>query len=344
MSTILSEEEMEQEDLAKGQNVPGINSIENTTDNSSKKQPSRSEQRVANRAEKRMRYDEMIKALQGGGEYKTPSEEQLEWERKRKKRAQIFAAIGDGLSALSNLWATTQGAPSAYDGKNTISGAINSKYEKLNAIRAGKENEFYNRAQAEEDKNYRRGIDKANMEFRKSQAQAEEERHRENIKLKTDAATQAQKNWEQGQQNAEKRHKETLEYQRQRDEKNRRSQEKIATEKAEANGRKAVRGNEIVFSDGTANKVKVWGNVWKGSMPSVYNAIIEDNPELLPPLVRNGVEKLSRQQMETFVQENWHKSKSAKQIMKTLSTLDPDAMTSEISEEEEDDFSEYEIK
>ena len=49
------------------------------------------------------------------------SPEEREDERKRQKRAAIFSAISDGAAAISNLWATTQGAKNAYDGKDTMS-------------------------------------------------------------------------------------------------------------------------------------------------------------------------------------------------------------------------------
>ena len=50
-------------------------------------------------------YAELYKKL---NPYKQPTDEELAKERKKQKRDQIFAAIGDGISALSNLFFTTQ--------------------------------------------------------------------------------------------------------------------------------------------------------------------------------------------------------------------------------------------
>lgn len=73
-------------------------------------------------------YAELFKQL---NPYKPPTEEELAKERKKQKREQIFAAIGDGISALSNLFFTTQYAPNMYTGKDTASGKVKVKYDRL---------------------------------------------------------------------------------------------------------------------------------------------------------------------------------------------------------------------
>lgn len=59
-----------------------------------------------------MSYADMFAAMEP---YKQPTKEELEKERKKEKRERLFAAIGDGISALSNLFFTTQYAPNMYD-------------------------------------------------------------------------------------------------------------------------------------------------------------------------------------------------------------------------------------
>ncbi|MFM7008878.1 MAG: hypothetical protein ACKO0Z_06035 [Betaproteobacteria bacterium] len=59
-----------------------------------------------------MSYADMLAAMDP---YKEPTEEELENERKKEKRERLFASIGDGISALSNLFFTTQYAPNMYD-------------------------------------------------------------------------------------------------------------------------------------------------------------------------------------------------------------------------------------
>ena len=81
---------------------------------------------------KRMSYEDMFKKL---NPYQPPTEQELEKERKKQRREQIFAAIGDGISALSNLFFTTQYAPNMYSGRNTASQRTRERWDKLAAER-----------------------------------------------------------------------------------------------------------------------------------------------------------------------------------------------------------------
>ena len=76
----------------------------------------------------RMSYVEMFQKM---SPYEPPTEEELEKERKKEKREKIFAAIGDGIAALSNLFFTTHGAPNAYDPKNSLSAKAQERWDKL---------------------------------------------------------------------------------------------------------------------------------------------------------------------------------------------------------------------
>lgn len=81
---------------------------------------------------KRMSYEDMFNKL---NPYQPPTEQELEKERKKQRREQIFAAIGDGISALSNLFFTTQYAPNMYSGRNTASQRTNERWDRLAAER-----------------------------------------------------------------------------------------------------------------------------------------------------------------------------------------------------------------
>lgn len=81
---------------------------------------------------KRFSYAEMFSMLNPRAEM-TPEEQEKEKKRDRSRR--IISAIGDGISALSNLYFTTQGAPNAYTGQNTLSAAYQRRHDTLNARR-----------------------------------------------------------------------------------------------------------------------------------------------------------------------------------------------------------------
>lgn len=92
--------------------------------------------------QKRMSYVQMYQEL---NPFKPPTEEELKKERRKQKREQIFAAIGDGISALSNLFFTTRGAPNMYNyqAKNQ-SQTVQDRWDKLKAEREANTKEYNN--------------------------------------------------------------------------------------------------------------------------------------------------------------------------------------------------------
>ena len=87
----------------------------------------------------RMSYVEMYQRL---NPFQPPTEEDLEKERKKAKREKIFAAIGDGISALSNLYFTTQYAPNMYNHENGQSAKVERKWQQLQADRDAQMNAY----------------------------------------------------------------------------------------------------------------------------------------------------------------------------------------------------------
>ena len=87
----------------------------------------------------RMSYVEMYQRL---NPFQPPTEEELERERKKAKREKIFAAIGDGISALSNLYFTTRYAPNMYNHENAQSAKVERKWQQLQADRDAQMNAY----------------------------------------------------------------------------------------------------------------------------------------------------------------------------------------------------------
>lgn len=156
---------------------------------------------------KRLSYEEMFRQL---NPYKPPTQEELEKERKKQRREQIFAAIGDGISALSNLYFTTQYAPNMYSGRNTASQRVKDRWDKLAADRNANMTAYINglmRArQADDAYDYNErqwarqlGLDKIKQERDKAadaRAEAKEKRDAEmhdlNKQLRNNQITQAE--------------------------------------------------------------------------------------------------------------------------------------------------------
>ena len=132
--------------------------------------------------------------------YEEQSDEDKKKERKKQRRERLFAAIGDGISALSNLFFTTKGAPSMVDGKTTMTGAVKARHEQLAKEREAKKTAYFNgymkarqmdeqRADTERKWNRQQAIDEANAR------KAEEEKKRK------DSIAEAQANKYEAQAN-----------------------------------------------------------------------------------------------------------------------------------------------
>lgn len=65
--------------------------------------------------------------------------------RKKAKRDRIFSAIGDGISALSNLFFTTQYAPSMYSSKSSMTKSHDDRWDKLRKQYVSERKDLYDR-------------------------------------------------------------------------------------------------------------------------------------------------------------------------------------------------------
>ena len=70
----------------------------------------------------------------------TPEEKAAE--AKRERRAKIFSAIGDGISALANVYFTSKGAPDMYNPSTSMSAKTKAYWDKLNAERKANEDKY----------------------------------------------------------------------------------------------------------------------------------------------------------------------------------------------------------
>lgn len=147
------------------------------------------------------------------------TEEEKAKEQKKKRRDEIFSAIGDGVAALSNLYFTTQGAPNMYSGKNTMSEATRVRYDKLLKEREANDTAYLQGAMrakqaddeaARTERAWRRqlGLDqekreqrKEEMDYRKQRDKADDDYRRESLKTKKEIADdkiEAEKNKPKG--------------------------------------------------------------------------------------------------------------------------------------------------
>ncbi|MBQ9884414.1 MAG: hypothetical protein IJM43_08190 [Bacteroidaceae bacterium] len=287
--------------------------------------------------------------------YRPQTAEEKEAERKRNRRNAVFAAIGDGISALSNLYFTTKGAPNAYTGGSTLTGKMYERQEQLRKERQALDQQYLNaymnalrmdRQEAQQERNWKMQLE--NLAYnRKRQEEADARYEREwqrnedrYQQQQADAAAQrkqSQENWERQfnatQANAAANRAETKRY----------HDEQLQA--ATVRNNEKLRGTPQQFKDANGNQLSVWGNVWKGSMPQVLDAILQEEYN---KAVADGKEKRSwdnyrnfrlkskdletSSKQDTYVHNNWNKFGLSRQMMQILSQVDPAKMSSTIEE------------
>ena len=155
--------------------------------------PGQAEQTAQTGTPKKMTYVEMMQQM---SPYKPPTEEELAKERKRRKTQAIFSAIGDGISAMSNLYFTTQGAPSMFDGRTTLSGTAQKRWDKVDAERKANNEKYveaYMRAKQADDaverdeRNWKRQIERDRLADQRYEAEQKKENERYEKRMQVEA-------------------------------------------------------------------------------------------------------------------------------------------------------------
>lgn len=278
--------------------------------------------------------DKINQQLGGGGGAlnQPPSQEELERERKRARRSAIFSAIGDGVSALANLYFTSKGAISTYDPKSSMTAQVNDQWKRYLEDYDARKQAYIKNALAEQKVADAAAAQQALQQHRKEQAEQKERWWQQQFKYKQD---QDKKDREYKKQQDDRNFQEK---QRQFDENQKRlknaatSANKTKKEIAEAAAARGRRGKRLGFSDNNGNEVGIYENVWKGSMQNVFDTLVEDGVIELNALQKYG--GMTSAQKEDFVKQNWTKSPRARAIMMALSKLDPATMPSKVQEDD----------
>lgn len=268
-------------------------------------------------------YGEMLKRFYREkikGEGLTPEQ--------REQREMRLAKLSDGISAIVNLIAASQGAQSSFTGEDTRTENTRKKWEefykkrkeeqrqiyedKMRALKLEEDIRYRNQKDEEDKRRYEEGI-----EFRNKQADLATQRYNKEQEDKKARQEVEDRRWQETFNEGKRRHNENI---------------KVQNDRIEATKAKGVRGKSIDFVDGNGNQVAIYENVWKGSMQGIYDTLVADG---IKPDEIQEVKGMSAKDKEDFVKQNWYKSDKAKTQMLTLSKIDPATMTSKISDDGE---------
>ena len=115
-------------------------------------------------APKQMTYTDLHKEL-----YKPMTPEEKAAQQKRQRNRQIINAVGDGISALANLYYTNRSGVNAYDPSTSLTKAAKERYDKLLAQQREDEERYKELA-------YRSGAADIEMAYRRAKDAAAEKR------------------------------------------------------------------------------------------------------------------------------------------------------------------------
>lgn len=129
---------------------------------------------------RRMNYEEMYKIMDDEIKRSAPeTDAQIKAREKREKRQRLWASIGDGVSALANLYFTGKGAPNMYD-KN--GGMLKKHNEMLERMKQERE--------ADKERHLNYVMRRAQLENNELDRNLEEQRQRQNAILAARRAKQ----------------------------------------------------------------------------------------------------------------------------------------------------------
>ncbi|MDE6010870.1 MAG: hypothetical protein K2F87_05465 [Muribaculaceae bacterium] len=149
-----------------------------------------------------MSYVDMYRLM---NPHRPETAEQRAKREKREKSEAVLAAVGDGISALSNLFMTSRYAPNAYDPSKGMSATTKARLDRLRQEREAKSKEYfdgYMRAKAmdeakdREDRNWRHTIEREKIADKRYEIQEAREKALADLNEKLKAHQISAAEWE----------------------------------------------------------------------------------------------------------------------------------------------------
>lgn len=117
-----------------------------------------------------------------------PTSQQSEADEKKLKRDKLFATLGDGIRAISNLVFTTKGAPNMYNSQNNWSDKVKQRWEQLQSERKANNQAYIEgleRARRADAVNAQRAMQwqryLSDLDYKNKRAEAEDEYRKQQL-------------------------------------------------------------------------------------------------------------------------------------------------------------------
>lgn len=203
-----------------------------------------------------------------------PTSQQLEADEKKLKRDKLFATLGDGIRAISNLVFTTKGAPNMYNSQNNWSDKVKQRWEQLQSERKANNQAYIEgleRARRADAVDAQRAMQwqryLLDLDYKNKRAEAEDEYRKQQLE-------QRQREFEARQEKSKK----------ELEERQRSNQVNEAIGWANVNIRKkknsgnATKPYKVIKSNNPDNPEE-WNynrNTWEGNWNGWYNELVAD--------------------------------------------------------------------
>lgn len=296
-------------------------------------------------ASKLMTYTDLLKEV-----YKPMTPEEKEAQQKRQRNRQIINAVGDGISALANLYYTNKSGVNAYDPSTSLTKAAKERYDKLLAQQREDEERYKELA-------YRSGAADLEMAYRRERDAAADKRADKAAADAAEASRLALENWQK-----------TFEYGKEKDAADR--QERVEA-RAEADKTKkyiadlnaetrkelsddkekaiALKSAKSLYGKRTVHGVDgypIYDKVWNGGWPEVFNTLVNNNAGIKEneseSTYRRRIGKMSDEEKQKFVDGYYKDYPDAVALMARMAADTPERHADSIIADE-DDYSQYAV-
>lgn len=154
----------------------------------------------APRSKRQMSYVEMFEKM---NPQKPETAEERAKREKRERGQAVLASIGDGISALSNLWFTSQYAPHAFDASRGSTATTKERWERLRKEREANSRQYFDgymralamdNAEDKDDRNWRHTIEREKISDQRYEIKAAQDKALADLnqKLKDHQITEAE--------------------------------------------------------------------------------------------------------------------------------------------------------
>lgn len=295
------------------------------------------QQAVAPAAPKQMTYTDLYKSINPG---MTPEEKAAQ--QKRQRNRQIINAVGDGISALANLYYTNKSGVNAYDPSTSLTKAAKERYDKLLAQQ--REDEERYKAMA-----YQAGAADIETAYRRAKDAAADKRADDALQAAKEEKAQQQRNWQAAFDYGKEKDAEALKLQKQINADNMEIRKEANRIREKCQDEKVIQKMTNDFygkpKQHGVDGPLIYDRVWQHSWPEVFKVMKAAGVGKGTKgdfLYNMQFDDMTPQEKQNWVDEHFKEVPEAVAMMEELAKNTPESFRA-TQTKSEDDYSQYAV-